>query len=471
MTLDDLRKRLPPPLDPGQEAVRRRMQALGYKLIVLDDDPTGVQTVHDVSVYTDWSEESISRGFAEPNSMFFLLTNSRGVSREETIRIHRTIGRRVAEIAAREHRKFLLISRGDSTLRGYYPLETQVLKEELEAAGSGPFDGEILCPVFPEGGRYTAGNIHYVLSDGVLIPAGETEFARDATFGYSSSDLTEWVEEKTRGSFPAREQIAVSLEELRSGDTQAITRKLAEARNFQKVIVNAVDYGDLRVFALALADALDSGEKHFLFRTAAALPKVLSGMADRPLLSRAELEDPDNSNGGLFIIGSHVQKTTRQLEKLLTIPEIVPIEFHSSLILSPPQMAAEWERVHAEMSALLRQGKSAAVYTERKVLLPQSQDAQAALKISLRISDAVTRLISELEVRPRFIVAKGGITSSEIGVRGLSVRRATVLGQILPGVPVWKTDAASKFQGLPYIIFPGNVGADDSLWQIGQLLL
>ena len=47
-----------------------------FKKLVLDDDPTGVQTVHDVSVYTDWEEESIRKGFEEKESMFFILTNS-----------------------------------------------------------------------------------------------------------------------------------------------------------------------------------------------------------------------------------------------------------------------------------------------------------------------------------------------------------------------------------------------------------
>lgn len=54
------------------------------KIVVLDDDPTGVQTVHDVSVYTDWSEEAVLSGFKEENSLFYILTNSRGSTAAET---------------------------------------------------------------------------------------------------------------------------------------------------------------------------------------------------------------------------------------------------------------------------------------------------------------------------------------------------------------------------------------------------
>ncbi len=57
-----------------------RLEKSGRKLVVLDDDPTGIQTVHDVSVYTDWSQESIDAGFQEENRTFFILTNSRSFS-------------------------------------------------------------------------------------------------------------------------------------------------------------------------------------------------------------------------------------------------------------------------------------------------------------------------------------------------------------------------------------------------------
>ena len=73
------------------------------------------------------------------------------------------------------------------------------------------------------------------------------------------------------------------------------------------------------------------------------------------------------------------------------------------------------------------------------------------------------RSVSSLAVRPRFLVAKGGITSSDIGVHALQVRRATVLGQALPGVPVWKLGAESRYPGMSYVVFPGNVGDEDGL--------
>ena len=101
------------------------------KIVVLDDDPTGIQTVNGVSVYTDWSDDSIREGFKEKNNLFFLLTNSRAMTEEETIATHRLIGERIVKASEEMKIPFLLISRGDSTLRGHYPAETETLRRTI----------------------------------------------------------------------------------------------------------------------------------------------------------------------------------------------------------------------------------------------------------------------------------------------------------------------------------------------------
>lgn len=153
----------------------------GRKIVVLDDDPTGVQTVHDVSVYTDWSEESVLQGFQEEGNLFYILTNSRGFTEDETKKAHQEIAGNIVKAARKTGRDFLIMSRGDSTLRGHYPLETQVLRDVLSREGQQETDGEVICPFFKEGGRFTIGNIHYVRYGRELVPAGETEFAADRT--------------------------------------------------------------------------------------------------------------------------------------------------------------------------------------------------------------------------------------------------------------------------------------------------
>ena len=97
--------------------------------VVLDDDPTGVQTVHDVPVYTNWEKETLRQAFAEKNNLFFILTNSRGFTEEQTTKAHKEIADVVDEAAKEAGVEYVFVSRSDSTLRGHYPLETEILKE------------------------------------------------------------------------------------------------------------------------------------------------------------------------------------------------------------------------------------------------------------------------------------------------------------------------------------------------------
>ena len=439
------------------------------KIVVLDDDPTGVQTVHDIPVYTDWEMESLRQAFSEESNMFFILTNSRSFSKEETKHVHETIAKRLHQVSQDCGKEFLLISRGDSTLRGHYPLETDVLRETLEELGEAKFDGEILCPFFLEGGRVTINNVHYVKEGNVLMPTGMTEFAKDQSFGYQSSDLTEYVEEKTNGQYKKEDCMTISLEELRANDIDGITGKLMKVHNFQKVIVNATTYEELQVFVQAFVKAVEVG-KHFLARTAASFPKVLGGVSDKPLLKKEELVE-DTKNGGIVLIGSHVKKTTLQLEALKqSEKDLCFLEFHAEVWNQKEGLKKEAERVRSEAESCIRSGKTAVIYTSRTLQMPDTEDKDQILAVSVAISEAVTSIIGNLEIQPRFIVAKGGITSSDVGTKALRVKRAQVLGQIKKGIPVWRTGAESKFPGMPYIIFPGNVGEVTTLREIVEEL-
>ena len=448
-------------------ALNEEREAFDRKIIVLDDDPTGVQTVNGIHVYTDWTEESIAAGFAEENRMFFILTNSRAFQTAQTEAEHRTIAARVAAEARRTGKEFMLISRSDSTLRGHYPLETVTLARTLEESGE-RIDGEVLMPFFKEGGRFTIGDVHYVQEGAELTPAGDTEFARDKTFGYTASNMKEYIEEKTQGAFRAADVVSISLDDLRAMRVDVIIKQLMAITDFRKVIVNAVDYVDVKVFAIAMIRAMKAG-KHFLFRTAAAWTKVIGGVTDKPLLRRDELVVPGNANGGLIIIGSHVKKTTEQFEKLRELDAVKFIEFNHLLVLDTPRLEEELQRIIRETEDAIRHGMTVAVYTGRKRFDAGSEEE--SLRVSVQISDALTSIVRRLSVQPAFLIAKGGITSSDVGTKGLSVRRALVLGQVAPGIPVWQTGAESKFPGMSYIIFPGNVGAVETLRDMVKMLL
>ena len=441
-----------------------------HKIVVIDDDPTGTQTVHDVPVYTAYDLEHIRKGFKEETPLFYVLTNSRSLKEKETEKLHLQLGRDIAQAAKESGKTCTVISRGDSTLRGHYPLETQCLKQAMEEISGEKIDGEIIAPFFLEGGRITAGDIHYVVQkDGEMVPAGETEFAKDMTFSYHASDLKKWIEEKTAGKVKEEDVLSFSLEDLRNGTPEKIADRLEDVCDFGKVIVNAVCYEDMIAFARGYELALERG-KRFIFRSAAAVPKVLGRITDQPLLTRRDMIREKTKAGGLIVAGSHVKKTTDQLKCLLEDKNRAAVEFNQHLILDHEKMENEFSRVMGLVNQFIEEGRTTVVYTRRERLDLNTGNAEDELKVATDISRYLTRIVEELKVKPAFIVAKGGITSSDIGVKGLKISRGWVLGQIRPGIPVWEADENSRFPGIPYVVFPGNVGNEEDLKKVAEIM-
>ncbi len=450
--------------------LKKEIAASPTKIVVLDDDPTGVQTVHDVSVYTNWDMDSIRAGFAESSKLFYILTNSRSMTVEETTKVHKEIASAVAAVSKEMDTPYLMMSRSDSSLRGYYPLEPELLREGMEKNGI-QVDAEVLCPFFKEGGRYTIGNIHYLRYGNELVPAAETEFAKDKTFGYTSSSIPEYIEEKTGGAYSADRVTCISLDRLRACDYDAIEAQLMEVKDFNKICVNAIDYCDIKVFSVALYRAMAKG-KNFMFRTAAGLVKVMGGVSDIPLLTREDMVVKETENGGIVVVGSHTQKTTSQLNELLKLDCVAPVQFDSNKVLDGDKaFYAEVNRCVAEAERIMLAGKTAVCYTRRTLLALEGDTKESALLRSVKISDGVQRLVAELKITPAFVVAKGGITSSDVGTKALKVRRANVMGQIRPSVPVWQTGEESRFPQMPYVIFPGNTGNEETLREVVEILM
>lgn len=446
------------------------IKASNKKIVVLDDDPTGVQTVHDISVYTSWDKDSIRAGFDEENSLFYVLTNSRGFTAEQTTKAHHEIAAVVDEVAKETGKEYIFISRSDSTLRGHYPLETELLKADYEKNTGKVIDGEILCPFFKEGGRFTIENVHYVKYGDELVPANETEFAKDKTFGYTAATMPEYVEEKTKGAYKKEDVTCISLEDIHNMEIDKIEEQLLAVHDFNKIIVNAVDYVDVKVFCVALYRAMRKG-KVYMMRTAAAIVKVMGGVTSQPLLTREQMVVKETENGGIIVVGSHTEKTTRQVEALKELKEIEFIELDATLVKDDAAFEAEVQRCLEEEEACIKSGRTVCCYTTRALITADTGDKEDELRLSVMISDAVQSLVGRLSVTPAFVIAKGGITSSDVGTKALAVKRANVLGQIRPGIPVWQTGDESRFPLTPYVIFPGNVGDDETLREAVEILI
>lgn len=450
--------------------LKKEIEANNKKIVVLDDDPTGVQTVHDISVYTNWDKDSIRQGFEEENNLFYVLTNSRGFTEEQTTKAHHEIAEVVDEVARETGKEYIFISRSDSTLRGHYPLETQLLKADYEKNTGKTIDGEIMCPFFKEGGRFTIDNVHYVKYGEELVPANETEFAKDKTFGYTAYTMPEYIEEKTKREYKAADVTCISLEDIHNMDIDKIEAQLMGVTGFNKVIVNAVDYADVKVFCTALYRAMAKG-KVFMFRTAAAIVKVMGAVTDQPLLTREQIVVKETTNGGIVVVGSHTEKTTKQVECLKELKDIEFIELDATLVKDDDAFEAEVSRCLAREEECIRAGKTVCCYTTRALITADTGDKEDELRLSVKISDAVQSLVGRLSITPSFVIAKGGITSSDVGTKALEVKKANVLGQIKPGIPVWQTGEESKFPLTPYVIFPGNVGEISTLKEAVEVLV
>ena len=443
-------------------AIQKQVHADRCKIVVLDDDPTGTQTIHGLPVITEWSVDTIAAELKSDLPAFYILTNSRSYPLPVARKMNAEIGHNLTTAAAKAHLEFVVISRSDSTLRGHFPGEVEALSDALAQK----YDGWIINPFFLEGGRYTIDDVHYVNEGDMLVPAAQTEFARDHAFGYSKSNLRDWISEKTNGRIAAKDVATISIETLRGQGPESVSALLMKLHHGQYCVVNAASYRDLEVFVQGLLAAEARG-KTFLFRTAASFVQVRAGIFPRPLLTQSDLQLPA-AGGGLIVVGSFVPRSTRQVNSLLATAEIMHTEINVAALLDDRLRDDEINRVVNDTENALRRGNDMLIFTSRRLVA--GQDSKSSLQIGQKISQGLISIVQRIQTAPRYILAKGGITSSDIATRSLNVKKAIVLGQILPGVPVWKLGAESRFPNLAYIVFPGNVGDDRALVDVARQL-
>jgi uncharacterized protein YgbK (DUF1537 family) len=443
--------------------IRAMVEESGTKIVVLDDDPTGTQTVYNVPVLTEWSPDTLKTVLAEPDALVYILTNSRSLPLTQARAMNHQIASNLKAAGGATERKFVVVSRSDSTLRGHYPGEVEALTEGLGRR----FDGTLIIPFFLEGGRLTVHDTHYVSEGDWLVPAAETEFARDPTFGYENSNLTAWVSEKHQGEVRQQDVASIPLTELRTGGPEAVAAKLNRLSDGGICVVNAATYSDMQVFVAGLLRTEAAG-KRFVYRTAASFVRVRGGLPPRNLLTAADLVAPNSKKGGLIIVGSYVKKSTLQVEAAQSLSGMTSLEISVSELLDTHRRDDLVKRMANRVDELLGAGRDTLVYTSRHLIT--GSDRASTLEIGQKVSSGLVAIVDHLSVTPDWLIAKGGITSSDIATKGLKIQRAQVLGQALPGIPIWRTGEESRWPGLIYVVFPGNVGGVGALAEMVQIL-
>src|SRR5665213_2242280 len=390
---------LPPVVAVDVARIREAIARDGRVVVVLDDDPTGTQTVADVPVLTTWSVDDVRWAMRQVSSVFYILTNSRSLDPADADRRIREVMKSVRDASRSEGVEFVVTSRSDSTLRGHFPLEPDVIAECVAQFGGSICDGVVIVPAYVEAGRLTIDSVHYLRTNDSLLPVSESEFARDATFGYSSSDLRDYVQEKSKGRWMAGDVARITLADLRVVGRARVTAILEGLTNGRPVVVDAVCDDDLRLLTLAILDAESAG-KSLIYRVGPSFVRARAGLGVKSPLTSAQIhdirgrteernQDREASSHGLIVVGSHVSMSTRQLEGVLQMDDVTSLQMDVVALLGERREAMIEATVRTVVSAL--RTSDVVVGTSRELVL--GHDEHESLAIARAISSGLAEIV------------------------------------------------------------------------------
>ena len=294
------------------------------KFVVIDDDPTGSQTVHDCLLLLKWDFSTLAKGFESKSNLFFILANTRSLSENDAKLTIEEICKNLKDVITSQayEEEIIFISRGDSTLRGHNFLEPIAINSCL-----GPFDATFHIPAFIEGKRLTINGSHFVDK----TPISQTIFAKDKIFGYETSNVKNLLfqQSKSQINFEDIQNLLLSdIEMLNDEENNIVFKKLNNLKNNKHVIVDVENYSQLKKFSLVIKKLIK--QKKFLFRTAASFISSISEKSfsqSEIFFSNLRIRNKEKSFlPGLIIVGSYVELSTIQLNNLLEISNCNPVE-------------------------------------------------------------------------------------------------------------------------------------------------
>tara|TARA_B100000579_G_scaffold395770_1_gene374061 strand:- start:97 stop:1449 length:1353 start_codon:yes stop_codon:yes gene_type:complete len=445
------------------------------KIIIFDDDPTGSQTVYGCPLLLAWDEESLEKAFKKPSKLIFILANTRSLSSTLADKKIREICSSLKTFFSRKgyvKDDYFYISRGDSTLRGHGVLEPETLAEEL-----GPFHATFHIPAFFEGGRTTEEGIHYLNG----VPVHMTDFGRDKIFGFSTSNLAKWIQEKSSGKIQVENILHLDIKQLdlailNEDGFRTLLSFLSQLEKNVSVVVDAKSPQHLEILVKAIK--IIAKEKRFLFRTAASFINSLSGLSPNPksiseLVSLKARNIDLEPKPGLIMVGSHVQLATKQLDILLKenvcegleipvteLAEIFVLEEYQNLILELEDVLL------SRIESILYRKKVPVLYTSRDEM--QFSSDSERMDFGILLAEFMAILVGKITNKLGYIISKGGITTQLLLQKGLNLSQVNLQGQILPGLSIVQSN--SDQNKLPVITFPGNLGNDKTLLESFKLM-
>ncbi|WP_399252946.1 four-carbon acid sugar kinase family protein [Synechococcus sp. CS-602] len=461
------------------------------KIVVIDDDPTGSQTVHSCPLLLRWDRPTLLAGLRDPSPLVFLLADTRALGPAAAAARVRQICRALKPALAEAGlEQWLLVSRGDSTLRGHFPLEVEVIEQEL-----GPFDATLLVPAFVEGGRTTVEGVHLLHGE----PVHHSPFAADSRFSYATSFLPDWAEAKSGGRRKAAQVGRIGLAELEPANAIGLSARLAALAGNPLLVVDAEKPEQLRALGAALRQVVrpvplpgreGPRPRRLLLQSAASLLNGLANLPPQPLEPAALAQLRRSGAPGAVLVGSWVPLSNRQLQELLLEPACLGVELPVTRVLaalrkahtaSAESLGGEQERdleldrdleleleleleLAEVMANVIAAGRTPVLFTSRGEAI--CHDAEERQRLGRALALQIARLAARLPVELSYLISKGGTTSQTLLSSGLDLGTVRLEGQLLPGLSLLRLPADHPlFPALPLLTFPGNLGTAGTLRQ------
>ena len=445
------------------------------KIIIIDDDPTGSQTVNGCNLILKWDYETLLKGLKDSSNLLFILANTRSLSKEDVkIRLKEICSalREIMNNSSFAEEDFVLISRGDSTLRGHNFVEPEIINKLL-----GPFDATFYIPAFIEGNRTTVNGNHFVDN----IPIHKTIFSKDKIFSFNTSNVKELLYKQSNQNldFNHIDNIFIKdFEVLERNQSNKLYKYIEQLKNNKNVIVDIIDYSQLDEFSRIIKSLLK--KKKFLFRSAASFISSLSNVKqtkkDHIYFSQLRRKNNnDKTMKGLIVVGSYVELTTLQLNKVLEISLCKPIEINVFKLYEFFKLGDNLNQINSLKKLILnsiRQNLSQdfipVLYTSREIVSPKNNND--LIQFQLFLSAFISEIVSAIKNEIGYLISKGGITTNTIISEGLKADSVYLEGQILPGISLVTLNLLKQKGKLPIVTFPGNIGNNMSLVKTLEIL-
>ena len=445
------------------------------KIIIIDDDPTGSQTVNDCKLMIKWDYETLLEGLKGSSNLLFILANTRSLN-ENDLKIRlKEICFSLNEIMNNSlfsEEEFVIISRGDSTLRGHNFLEPYIINDFL-----GPFDATFYIPAFIEGNRTTVNGNHFVNN----IPIHKTIFSKDKIFGFNTSNIKELILEQSNHQLNFNDIQNLYIKDfsiLESNQKNKLYSYIENLKDNKKVILDIVDYSQLDEFSKIIKSLLN--KKKFLFRSAASFISALSNIKDnqKDHIYFSQLRRKNNNDQimkGLIVVGSSVELTTLQLNKVLAISLCKPIEINVLKLYEYFKNESGLYQINYQKKLILNsirinlsQEYIPVLFTSREIVSPR--DNNDLIPFQHFLSVFIAEIVSDIQNEVGYMISKGGMTTNTIISQGLKADSVYLEGQILPGISLVTFNLLKQKGKLPIVTFPGNMGNDMSLVKALEIL-